>query len=387
MYSKRLLTLFICGLLFYDSHAQVTQTEADIHSLNLFNEANWKALQTYGKENISAGIDFPLLSMRTGYAAFMLGNYGQSLKQYKKVLDADPTNSIALYYVYLNNLYLNNITAARYYAGKLPAETKASEKIQPYRLSGVDGEFSYKIPDDSSRGNVTYGRIGFSIQLGYKLELQQSGALFNQQLSEPLLTRVTNNRNINNKQKEYYAKLTYAASGSVALIGGYHYIYTPFNNLLYNNNLFFGGLKYISPFVQLKAMAASGRMINTIYNQVDLTVSLYPMGNTKLYTISRAAYGDAFTFSQVAGYRIAKQLWLEGHMTLGQYNNLLENDALYVFNDIDKKHFKAGASIYILVAKKSLLSFNYTFDQKLRYRTNNTYFYQHSLNTAISWKF
>jgi hypothetical protein len=389
MYTKRLLVLLAGSMLFFNSHAQVKETtaEVDIHSLNLYNAAQWKELMAYGREKLSAGIDFPLLRMRTGYAAFMLGNYGQSLAQYKKVLDADPTNSIALYYVYLDNLYLTNTTAARYYARKLMPETKAAEKIHSFRFSGVDGEFGYKMPQNNMRGNATYGRIGFGLQLGYRLELQQSGAVFNQQLNEPLLLRVINNRNINNNQKEYYAKLTFGLSGRTALLGGYHYIYTPFNNLVYNNHLVFGGIKYSSPFVQVKAMAAFGNMTDTSYSQFDLTVSTYPLGNTRLYTISRMAYGDAFTFSQVLGYRIAKPLWLEANITLGHYNNLLENDALYVFNDIDRKQFKAGGSLYLSFAKKGLFSVNYTFDQKLQYGGLNKSFYQNSLNTAISWKF
>ena len=134
-------------------------------------------------------------------------------------------------------------------------------------------------------------------------------------------------------------------------------------------------------------MAAFGNMTNKTYNQYDLTISTFPLGNTNLYTISRAAYGDALTYSQVAGYRVAKPLWLEGNITLGRYNNLLENDALYVFNDIDSKRFKIGGSAYIAITPKSLLSFNYTFDQKLRYGTTGNYFNQHSLNTALSWKF
>ena len=389
MYTKRLLTLFICSVFFYNSYAQQKETDVDvgIKSLNLFNAAQWKDLLAYGKQEIAAGIDFPLLRMRTGYAAFMLGNYGQSLKQYKTVVDADPDNSIALYYVYLNNLYLNNITAARYYAGKLPDETKTDEKISAYKLSGIETEFSYKIPTESSRKNATYVRIGINLQLGYKLELQQSGAIFNQQISEPALVFVTNNSTINVNQKEYYGKLIYAATGSISLIGGVHYFYTPYNNFTYNNFIGFGGAKYTTPFVHFKVMANFGHITDSAYNQFDLTVSTFPLGNTKLYTITNASYGDQFTISQVAGFNVTKNTWLEGNVTLGNYNNLLDNDALYVYNDIDQKRLKVGGSIYALISKQILLTFNYTFDQKLKYHTANQNFNQHSITGGLTWKF
>lgn len=389
MHTKRLLTLVICSVFFYHSYAQVNDTaaEADVQSLTLYNAAQWKTLLIYGKEKIAAGIDFPLLRMRTGYAAFMLGNYGQSLKQYKKALDADPVNAIALYYVYLDNLYLNNITSARYYARKLPEETKTGEKISPFKLSQIDAEFSYKIPTDPFRKNAQYARIGLNLQLGYKLELQQSGAIFNQQISEPALLGVVNNQHINVNQKEYYGKLIFAPTGNVSLIGGVHYFYTPYNNFIYNNTIVFGGIKYTTPFVHFKAMTSFGHITDSTYNQYDLTVSLFPLGNTKLYTITRAAYGDRFTLSQIAGCRVVKNIWLEGTVTIGKYNNLLENDALYVYNDIDQKQVKAGASIYALLSKKIMFTVNYIFDQKLKYHSINQYFYQHSITGGLTWKF
>lgn len=389
MYRKKLLILIIAGVFSISSFAQVIDpaAEADANSYKLYNEARWKDLLQYGKEKLAAGVDFPLLRMRTGYAAFMLGNYGQSLKQYKKVLDADPSNGVALYYVYLDNLYLNNVSSARYYARKLPEETKASEKIRALRLSAVEAEYSFKHPTEASRDNGHYARIGMNLQLGYRLEFQQSFAMFNQRVSEPALLGVVNNRNINVKQKEYYGKLTFAASGSLALIGAAHYFYTPYNNFTYHNFIASAGIRYSSPFVHVKAMANFGNITDSAYNQYDLTLSLYPLGNTKLYTVTRAAYGDRFTLSQVLGYRVAKKVWLEGNVTIGKFNNLLENDGLYVYNDIDQKQVKAGGSIYAFVSKKVMLSANYTFEQKLKYRTLNNYFYQHSINGGITWNF
>lgn len=389
MYTKKLLILFICTVLFLRIQAQETDTQAavDLRSLTLYNSAQWKSLMSYGREKISSGIDFPLLRMRTGYAAFMLGNYSQSLLQYEKVLDAEPDNSIAVYYAYLTNMYLNNITAARYYAAKLPAETKAREKIDRIKLSAVELEFSYKIPSAPSRQNARYFRVGLNLQLGYRLEVQQSAAFFNQLIDEPRLpTAIVNRQTVDIREKQYYSKLIFAVTGKLSLIGGFHYVYTPFNNLVYNNTIVFSGINYATPFVHFKAMASFGNISDSSFNQYDATVTVYPMGNTKLYSITRAAFGNDFTVLQVIGYGITKSIWLEGNVTLGKFNNLLENDALYVFNDIDQKQFKAGGSVYALLSKKVLLSINYTFEQKLKYKTQIT-FNQNSINGGLSWKF
>ena len=389
MYTKRILIAMIGCLLFIQTNAQevAAMAAADNKSLALYNAAQWKELMKFGKAEIAKGVDFPILRMRTGYAAFMIGNFSQSLLQYKKVLDGDAENAIALYYVYLNNLYLNNITQARYYAAKLPDETKESELIKKSKLSGVEAEFSYKMPTDTTRKYGSYLRAGVNLQLGYRLELQQSVASYNQDINEPRLLLVRNNRNINLRQKEYYGKLIFAATGNIALLGGYHYLNTPFNNIIYNNSIGFAGIQYKTPYVHLKAMASFGKVTDTSYTQYDGTVTVYPLGNTKLYNITRAAYGDNFTLSNILGYGITKKIWLEGNITVGKFTSLLENDGLYVFNDIDQKQIKAGGSIYALLGKNLTLTLNYTFEQKLKYKTTNIYFYQHSLNGGLSWKF
>ncbi len=389
MHLKRLFTLIICLLFFGSVQAQINETadEVDYHSYTLYNAGKWKELLTYGKEKNSSGIDFSILRMRMGYAAFALGDYSQSLKQYQAVLKDEPDNSIALYYVYLNNLELNNITATRFYAAKLPLETKEYERISKVKLHSIEAEYSYKIPSEASRGNAQYSRIGINMQLGYRLQLQQSGALFKQIINEPNFIYVTDNQKIDLNLKEYYGKLIFAITGKLSAIGGFHYLKTPFNNYTYNNTVIFSGIKYTTPYIHLKAMTNFGKITDKTFNQYDVTVNYYPFGNLKLYSISRVAYGDKFVFSQIAGYGITRKMWMEANVTLGTYYNYFENDALYVFNDIDKKQFKAGGSLYATLSKNVLATFNYTFEQKLKYQTTNNYFYQNSINGVLTWKF
>ena len=388
MYTKRILIVCIGLFLVLATQAQSDPaTEAEVRSLNLYNSSDWNTLLKYGKERISSGIDFPLLRMRVGYAAFMQKNYSQSLVHYQKVLKDDPTNGIALYYVYLDNLYLNNLNEARYYAALLPGETKEKLKIGKIKVSSLQMEYSYKIPTSTFRKNAQYARLGLNIQPGYRLELQQSVAIYNQRINESAFTGVLNNQDINIQQKEYYGKLLFAPAGNILLKGGFHYLHTPYNNLVYNSNIIFGGIKYTTPYVHLEVMANFSTFANISFNQYDGSVSIFPLGNTKLYSITRGAYGDDFTLSQIIGYGVLEKLWLEGNITLGKFNNLFENDALYVYNDIDRKLFKAGSSVYTSLSDNVLLTINYTFEQKLKYGTSNNNFYQHSINGGLTWKF
>ncbi len=389
MYSKRILMIVLCCLLLIKVQAQTTASveEIDFHSLNLYNNAQWRSLILYGRENKLAGKELPLLRMRVGYAALMLGNYSQSLRWYHQVLQQEPDNNLALYYVYLNNIYLNNSSGARYYASRLSTETKSSEKISKIKCYSVETEYSYKMTTDTFRKNAQYARIGLSLQLGYKLEFQQSIAWYKQRISEPSMTSVTNNTNIDLNLKEYYGKLIFTASGKTSILGGFHYLNSPFNNYTFNNTIIFGGVNYASPFVHIKAIANLANLSDSTYHQYDVTISYFPLGNTKYYGISRATYSKSLIFSQIAGIGVTKNIWLEGNITFGSYHTSLENDALFVFNDIDTKEFKMGGSMYASLYKKLTLTVNYTFEQKLKYQTTNNYFYQHSITTGLSWKF
>ncbi len=361
--------------------------QADAESLRLYNEKKWTELFRYGREKLDAGIDFPLLHMRVGYAAFVLGNYSESIRQYQAVYDADNSNAIALYYLYLGNLYLTNTSSSRFYAGLLSADTKAAEGIRPNALSQLDLEYSYKSPSIAARGNAGYARVGASIQLGYRFELQQSVAFYSQTISEPQLTAVNNNNNISISQKEYYAKLFYAAQGNLGLIAGFHYLNTPFNNFIYHNYIGFGGIRFATPYVQLQALLQAGQIRDSAYQQVDAELTAYPLGNTKLYSISRAGIGKEFAFTQVLGIEPLRNVWLEANATFGTYRKMLGNDALYVYDDIDTKKLRAGAGLYLLAGKKLMLKLNYTFEQKARYGTLQNTYHQNAITGGISCSF
>ncbi len=389
MFTKRLIYTSLINVFFISmsfSQQKISEADAETHSLQLFNNANWKELLQYGKETIKNGTDFSLLRMRTGYAAFMLSNYSQSLKNYEVVNQAEPNNNISLYYCYLNNLYLNNTAAMRYYASKLDEETKKAEKLKPVKISELGLEYSFKNPNITERGNAQYALLSINTQLGYKLEIQQGIALYNQIIDEPKLVYINNNKKIDISQKEYFAKLIYIPFAKLTIIGGFHYVYTPFNNYIFNNTIAFGGLKYATPYIHLQGLVHIANVTDTNYNQFDVAINTYPMGNMNIYTISKAMIGDTTIFTQVVGAKVMKNTWLESNVTIGKYETLIDNDGLYLVNDIDTKKFKVGASMYVLLNKKFLLSLNYNFEEKQKYQTTNNNFNQYSITINLKWK-
>lgn len=391
MYIKRLIILIFCVVLLGKTYAQIptSEAEADVKTLAFYNASQWKELLQYGKSAIDNHIDFPLLRMRMGYSAFMLGNYSQSLLQYSKVLEQEAAPELtdaALYYCYLNNVYLNNRAAAGYYAAKLPEATLVNEKIQKIKLRDVEAEYGFKHPQDSLRGDADYSRVSISVQLDYKLQLNLSAAMYNQIISEKRYAGVINNNHIDIKQKEFYAKLQLPVSGNMTFTGAYHFIHTPFNNFIFNNHIGIAIVKYTMPYLHFQAAANIGRLGDSTFQQFDGTITGLPLGNLNLYFISRVSSGKTLTFSQIAGLKLMKDLWIEGNVVVGKYKTLLENDGLYVYNDIDEKQLKAGGTIYVTLFKKLNVSANYTFEKKQKIFTKNN-FNQQSINGGLVWNF
>jgi hypothetical protein len=223
--------------------------------------------------------------------------------------------------------------------------------------------------------------------LGYRFRWENAAAIYDQTITETLLLRVANNRNIKIAQKEYYTKLNYSVTGRWVLIGGFHYLYTPFNNYTYNNYIGFAGVKYARPYIHIQGLVQLGRIRDTSYQQFDAVLSLYPLGNTKLYLISRVAFGKETAFTQVMGYRILKKCWLEGNITVGKYSKLLGNDALYVYDDIDIKKWRMGGSLYLQMGKNTVLNFHYIMEQKELYERPAINYNQYSITGGVKWDF
>ena len=221
--------------------------------------------------------------------------------------------------------------------------------------------------------------------------MDQGATMFNQAINERALFSVVNNRSIAINQKEYYNRLTINLSSRLQLKTAYHYIYTPFNNLIYQNHAGLAGLRYHGNYFNVQADVIVARVTDSIQQQYNLQLGLYPFGNLNLYSFSTAMFRNrentsGFNFKQVIGVKLLKNIWLEGNATLGSFNNLFENDALYLYNAIDKNKIKAGALLYLAIGSKLIAQAGYTFEQREIYKTINT-FNQHSITGGLSWKF
>lgn len=387
---RTLLTFLVCMIslpVFLQAQDNYTYAKTDSVSYDLYQRGDWKSLYQYGQQAVAAGQDFVLLRQRMGYAAFMLGSYSGCISQYEKVLKEDAYNQAAHYYIYWSRVNLNQPELARAEIEFMNSAAIPLPQQKPGLVNAAGLEYSYKKTDINTRGNAGYTRFLLGARLG-NVQMDQSVALYNQTINEPLLTAVNNNNKIAINQPEYYNRVHINLNRHWQLKAAWHYLYTPFNNFRYNNNLLLAGIKYYGSYVDLQADAIIGKLTDTSLQQYNLQLGLYPLGNLKLYsfstTIVRQQAGTAFNFKQVLGVQVSPAVWVEGNITVGRFRNLAENDALYVYHAIDPNKSKAGITTYIML-KHFMVQLGYTHETRELFGTTNTYT-QQSITGGIIWK-
>ena len=385
-----LLTIVLLQTVFGFAQDQYNYDSVNAKSYSLYNNKDWTNLLTYGKDAVNHQIDFQLLRLRLGYAAFQLNNYSEAITHYEKVIQNDSYNSVARYYLYVCNGLLNKNEIGDRNIPFIATEAITDNEKKTVKITEAGIESSYKATDLLRRGNSLYGRFDLSARLGYNLHIQQSFALYNSKINEPLYTSVNNNTNIQINQVEYYNKTSLTLDKRWVIKGAYHYLYTPFNNLSYENNIGMLGLQYNKPQFSLQVNAIMGKLIDSSFQQYTAQLKWYPLGNLNFYTFTtgslRKAADQVYNVKQVIGFKAFEHCWTEGYITLGSFKNITENDILYVYNAIDRTLSKKGVSIYTDVIPGCILQIGYTYEQLQLYKKPTT-FNQHSIIGGIKWKF
>ncbi len=373
----------------------ITPQEADADSYQLYLNGNWPVLLGYGKEALKDNVDFTYLRLRMAYAAFMLKNYAEALKHYDAVLIKDSHNEVAHYYSRLCRLYLNQGEMAAYEVLPLShimsKENFDKEHFVKYRPTEAALESSLKFTDTSARGSANYVAAKLGWQLGHRINVQQSLIMYNQTISEPWYTGVTRNDSIAIRQKEYYNKVSVVVNHHWMLKGGYHFIYTPFNNYTFRNHMVMVGAKYYGSYLNLQAMLMGGKLNDSALQQLDLQAEYFPAGNLNIYGQTTASihnsYGQKqFNIKQVLGFKLRSDLWTEVNATAGKFNNRFENDGAYVYNAIDNNIYKLGLNLFYYPTAHLQFMAGLTLEKREMFKTDYI-FNQNSINGGITWKF
>jgi len=357
----------------------------DSLSYDYYMRGEWKQLIELGKKATKEGLNFKYLQQRMGYAYYAMGDYYNSIRYYKNSLNFDENDQISHYYLYYSALNTANLPMARYHLSKLDNESRKNIDSKEYKiLDCVDLEYNYKINNYILRANPHYKRIGFSTQLGYRLNLYQSISAYDQ------MTDLTNET----VQNEYFASLSYSIFSGTNFNIAYHYVGTKISSetdtLKIPGNLLFGKLsqnwrRFDFSLSQSLFTNEFSKSFQTGFHVGYMLPSKFKIYlKSSLYTMTESDT-TRLVFNQTIGTMIGRKLWLQGALTLGNLNNFVDNDGLYLYNSIDYTTFRTGASAYLYLNNHLTFFTNYTYDKKQT--TETQYLYnQHSISGGLIWK-
>lgn len=384
-------------LLFFalQTYAQDFSNFEDVNNTtySLFTLSKWDELLEYGNKAIEKKQDFLNLRLRLGYACISKQYYAKAIEHYKKALTYNKFDEIAHYYIWVCYSALNQESFAIQHYPFINQDVQKTLSLKKIALTAIGIEHSFKTTDVTTRNDAFYNRLSLNCRLGWQVNMQQSVAYYKQTISEPKLTLVENNNSININQVDYYNAINISLNKNLELKTAYHYIKTPFNNFSYSNHLGLIGIKFYGKSINWQGSFIQGTLVDSKINQYNLQSEYFPLGNNSLYGVSTLSYRSLdssgnVNFKQVLGFKINKTTWLEANVTLGEANRYLENDALYVFNSIDPNMLKWGCNAYYFGGKHLKLQLGYTMEKrKLTLYNPQLFYFHHSLNGGISWKF
>jgi hypothetical protein len=365
--------------------------------------AQWDNLLITGKQANKEGISYRNLSLRMGLAAFTLHNYSKAILHYKKALNFYSYDADASNYITACNLYLNRQELATFTARKLEKNMQKDLLVSyPKIIKTVDLEGGLKFTNSEVRLPAQYYRLGIQSQLSSRLSIINSVSFFNQQYAQPPSGQNMPQNNFGPKtipvtDFEYYAKITGVINNKSLIKIAYTYNNSVLGQSISTVNLVTLAYKYYFNYIDLQGEITAGNLSDNSFKQFTLSSTIFPKGNTNFYLTLRASYridstNKQFNCAPTLGFKAFKKCWIETNITLGEIKNYLENDALYIYNAIDKSKYKLLASGIFPLNKKLTLRLNYTLEQKTLYQIpdrqnnqNNNYI-QQSLITGITWK-
>lgn len=361
----------------------------DSVTYSLYLSGNWNELINMGNDAIRKGIDYKYLRQRVGYASFVSGDYYKSRSDFEKALSFDSYDQFTLEYLYYSYLNIGKEDYSGIIEQRLNKDLKKALEIRDSDpLESIELEYNYKFAGTSFRTNPQYYRVGALSKLNHRLSLFQSLSLFNQ---EAELQLSGSNETISVRQLEYYALLKILAGSRLIMKGGYHYLHNNSGTSALNGKLFLFSLAPDLGRISLEISGSAFNMAQENIFQAGLQAGYVFPGNSGFYLTSNVAglfqaQSNNLIFSQKAGLRMFKRVWLEGNASFGRMLNYNDFNGLYVYNSIDPLILKTGISGYIPVNKKIALWAGYSWERKEFYENSSFHYNQFSYLGGIRWK-
>ena len=387
-----LLSLLFFILLSTATRAQQPDFQATDSLLRtLANQYHWAALDSVGRVQLRLGLDYPALRRRLGQAALAQDRPAAAINHYGRALRENPLDTTARYGLALAYLGLNQPGPAALIGRGLPDSLRRPLHLNGFQLvSRVELEGTAQFPNTSHRGTAGFFRLGLGTRLSPRFTLSQNLSFFGQDIELPGFQRRRRGERYLVRQTQYHALLNAQLAPRWRALLGYHYLNSDFGRTENTHNyLAYAALAYARPYWAAQAGFYAGSLTDTARSQTDLRLTIYPLGNLRLYGFGQASVvrsgGRSFPHGLLgAGGRLHQRLWLEAYGGLGQVPVLAELDGLYIYNLFDPLRARAGASLLLLLPRQLSLRLSYGAERR-RDAISVGRYNLHSLSTALAW--
>jgi len=357
---------------------------ADSLTQTLLTQQRYRALDSVGRAALAQGSSYPALRRRLGAGALATDHPAAALRYYGPALRENPLDDDARAGLASAYLALNQTGAAALLAGPLAPEMRQALGLPQARaVVQLEAESAVQTTTERRRGTGTYNRLGVSSRLGARLSLLQNISYYGQTVELPGFGRASETHRIS--QGQYQALLTGQLAPRWQVKAGYDYI----TKDLGSNHLGYLALAYARPAWTVQAGAYAGVVTDTARTQLDLRLTVYPLGNLRFYgfgrgSVVRSASQTYFNGLLGAGGRVRAWLWAEAWGSAGTVPILAEADGTYVYNLLDPLGRRATASLLILAPRHMRLRLTYSTEQR-RLALTSSHYTLHSYSATLAW--
>jgi hypothetical protein len=424
------------------SYGQQTRSFQQIDSLSYKSYVNgdWKKTLEYARIGFQSGVDYYYLRMRAGVSELNLHKPVQASTCFRKALEFNQNDPIALEYLYASLLSTGDLAEARLLASTYSPAFRKKLGIPARRLiSSAFLESGYMANSQASKLKAFRPDVQLSevyllpdywyLSAGVNLE---AGRRFSASLSTNILSFKSIQQFLIQNQAPQILDVPFDQravylSGSYYLGKGFHLslagqilaytmpLYTWTNGttgiqyiqnaLVYTDFAFDGSVTKRFPYVTVELGADANRFKNVWYRQARAGLTLYPAGNVNTYLMAGATWiadslasAGRFVVHAAAGRKLFGSVWIEGEFFYGDIRNFSEHNAYVVFNNLDLINKRMGASLLAYSVLPHLdLTLRYQYTRRLAsWRTyqNSVYvedvqqqYPVHSIIGGLTWRF
>jgi len=396
----------------------------DTETYLLYTQQKWDSLIKTGNQAVRSGVDYFYLRQRIGIAYFNKQNYFKAAQNFEKALEFNSFDATIQEYLYYSYTFTNRKKEARVLSTKFNTSLKEKlntkknnvfEKVyietgptfsNNIKLNGIERPNRFtnnNALEQDLNDNKYYAHLGFEINLSRRISTYLGYSFLSiSKLKQILFPGIFPPGNNNTGpfysdeyklfQNEFYGNLKFYLGLGFFITSAYHFVnvkystiypdvqpnYILFDHVIYNDTNFNNQVasltleKSVSLF-NIGITSSWSNLNNKYQYQLGGLFTWYPIGNLDLYTNTSIVSAweeeqNRIVFDQLIGGKVAKKLWIEGSVTLGDMVNFNEKNAFVVHNSGDVIKFRTGLNFIVLLSEKVELSFRYTYLQEEGYR-------------------